>query len=256
AHADGIDGAVAVALAANWVVRRQETDATPEAMIPWIVSWMQPGNMRRQLEIAAETSLDDWAFDVANQLGCGDQITAVDTVPFCLWMVASQLDDFCEALFTAARVGGDIDTNCAIIGGLVALNVGDSGIPIQWKTSREPLFWMQQRTRKSSVIHALHVPPTELNQSRRTSFGSCNVLAQSQQRRRDDDPIDTLRTVVTAAALRFSSGPGDSPGLSCRTHRSSLPATGVAGVCTTAACATAARPVRVVRRKWSIDKIC
>jgi ADP-ribosylglycohydrolase len=56
-------------------------------------------------------------------------------------MAAAFLDDYCEAMWTAARVGGDIDTTCAIIGGIVALNVGSSGIPAEWKRNREPLGW-------------------------------------------------------------------------------------------------------------------
>lgn len=67
-------------------------------------------------------------------------------MPFCLWIVAAFLHDYCEALWTAARVGGDIDTTCAIIGGIVALNVGPAGIPTEWKMSREPLGWTRDRT--------------------------------------------------------------------------------------------------------------
>jgi ADP-ribosylglycohydrolase len=36
-------------------------------------------------------------------------------------------------------VGGDIDTNCAIIGGIVALGAGREGIPSAWLAAREPL---------------------------------------------------------------------------------------------------------------------
>jgi ADP-ribosylglycohydrolase len=78
---------------------------------------------------------------VAREVGCGDQITAMDTVPFCLWMAAAHLTNYEDALWTTARVGGDIDTNCAIVGGIVALAVGTDGIPLEWQGRREGLNW-------------------------------------------------------------------------------------------------------------------
>jgi hypothetical protein len=35
---------------------------------------------------------------------------------------------------------GDIDTNCAIVGGVVALVVGVDAIPAEWRERREPLL--------------------------------------------------------------------------------------------------------------------
>lgn len=48
---------------------------------------------------------------------------------FCLWMAAAKLDNYCDAMRTTALVGGDIDTTCAIVGSVVALGVGQRGIP-------------------------------------------------------------------------------------------------------------------------------
>jgi ADP-ribosylglycohydrolase len=49
------------------------------------------------------------------------------------------LKNYPEALWTAIRVHGDIDTNCAIIGGIVALSVGERGIPQEWQTNTESI---------------------------------------------------------------------------------------------------------------------
>src|ERR1700731_1709601 len=57
---------------------------------------------------------------VARELGNSCPITSAETVPFTLWCAARHLDDFEEAIWTAASVGGDIDTICAIVGGVVA----------------------------------------------------------------------------------------------------------------------------------------
>ena len=79
------------------------------------------------------------AFNAANELGDGSNITSADTVPFCLWVAAAHLDDYPEAIWTAIRVHGDIDTNCAIIGGIVAMSHGESGIPSKWRFHREKI---------------------------------------------------------------------------------------------------------------------
>jgi len=36
-------------------------------------------------------------------------------------------------------VGGDVDTNCAIVGGIVALSTGYKGIPKDWLSQIEKL---------------------------------------------------------------------------------------------------------------------
>lgn len=143
-HPEAQVGAIAVALAAAWAWRRESESA--EELIPWIVSKIDQSEVRRRLEWTESYPLDTWAFTIASQVGCGHEISAQDTVPFCIWMAAVFLDDYCEAMWTAARVGGDIDTTCAIIGGIVALSVGPAGIPCDWKQNREPLGWNSSRS--------------------------------------------------------------------------------------------------------------
>ncbi|PQO27855.1 ADP-ribosylglycohydrolase family protein [Blastopirellula marina] len=143
AHREAEVGAIAVALAAGWAWRRENEPA--EELIPWVISHLEASEVRRRLEIAADYPLDMWPFNVASQVGCGLEISSQDTVPYCLWMAAAFLDDYEEAMWTAARVGGDVDTTCAIIGGIVSLHVGPDGIPAQWKHAREPLGWSSVR---------------------------------------------------------------------------------------------------------------
>ncbi len=68
-------------------------------------------------------------------------MTAQDTVAFSLWMAAAHLDDYCEAILTTGRVGGDVDTTCAIVGSIVSLAVGSKAIPDEWLRRRESLRW-------------------------------------------------------------------------------------------------------------------
>ena len=54
-------------------------------------------------------------------------------------MAAHHLDHFVEALGTTIGVGGDCDTNAAIVGGIVALSAGRDNIPTEWLKAREPI---------------------------------------------------------------------------------------------------------------------
>jgi ADP-ribosylglycohydrolase len=42
-------------------------------------------------------------------------------------------------LWAAVSGLGDIDTNCAIVGGIVAMSAGADSIPADWIEAREPL---------------------------------------------------------------------------------------------------------------------
>lgn len=142
-HPEGIAGAIGVALAAWWAKERTNAvqNMAPHEMLPWIISKLPKSEVRSRLESAATHDLETWPFTVAAEIGNGSEITAQDTVPFCLWMAAAHMDDYSQAMWVAARVGGDIDTNCAIIGGIVSLSVGMKGIPQKWQNYRERLNW-------------------------------------------------------------------------------------------------------------------
>lgn len=141
AHAEGQAGAVAVALAAVWMTGLANGIDSANNMLNWVAQHLTGSQVREGVETAAGLPAETWAFDVAQQVGCGEQATAQDTVPFSLWMAATHRDDFCEAMWSTARVGGDSDTTCAIVGSLVVLNPRCSVIPQDWLTRREPLAW-------------------------------------------------------------------------------------------------------------------
>ncbi|MEU0725545.1 ADP-ribosylglycohydrolase family protein [Streptomyces sp. NPDC006140] len=78
------------------------------------------------------------AATVAAVLGCGRRTTAHDTVPFALWSAARSLGDYEQAFWTTAQAGGDVDTTCAIVGGVIAS--GKAGTPpAEWLERTEPL---------------------------------------------------------------------------------------------------------------------
>ena len=140
AHPDGIAGAISVAIASAWCAQRTATRSLDgREMLNAVIEYTPDGAMRRAIQETLDVPLDEWEYTAANLLGNGSRITTLDTVPFCLWCAAAHLESYSDALWAAMHVEGDIDTNCAIIGGIVACAVGQSGIPVDWLRSREGL---------------------------------------------------------------------------------------------------------------------
>jgi ADP-ribosylglycohydrolase len=137
-HPEGIEGAVAVAVASAWAWQRGQA-RPPLGMLETVLDHLSPSDLRVGCERALRLR-DEPSFDrVVGILGNGSKILARDTAPFCLWCAERHLDDYSAALWTAFSAGGDIDTNGAIVGGIVALAVGLDGIPREWRFMREPL---------------------------------------------------------------------------------------------------------------------
>ncbi len=143
AHPEGQAGAIAVAVAAAWASQWDQSGKKSKRveMFDAVLAFTPDSQVREGLAEASTYDLDEWHHDVANRLGNGSRVTAQDTVPFCVWVAMVNLDNFVEAMWLTAGVGGDIDTNCAIVGGIVAAAVSPDEIPQRWKKSREPLNW-------------------------------------------------------------------------------------------------------------------
>jgi ADP-ribosylglycohydrolase len=54
-------------------------------------------------------------------------------------MSANHLSRFVDALGKTICIGGDCDTNAAIVGGILALSAGRGAIPADWLKAREPI---------------------------------------------------------------------------------------------------------------------
>lgn len=93
------------------------------------------GRTHERIAEAARIGPEDHQ-QAASVLGTGGQLAAFDTVPFCLWVVANHGFDYELALWTTVAGLGDMDTTCAIVGGIVALA---AEIPPAWLDRREPL---------------------------------------------------------------------------------------------------------------------
>nr|WP_285740646.1 ADP-ribosylglycohydrolase family protein [Kitasatospora phosalacinea] len=147
AHPEGIAGAVAVALAAALAaLGRTEGGAPAGAELLHEVAARTPdGAVREGVRAAAELSPGTEPWRAADLLGNGQRVRAGDTVPFALWSAAHHLDSLTDALWTTAEGLGDVDTTCAITGGVVAARTGLSGVPAAWRERREELpRWVAQ----------------------------------------------------------------------------------------------------------------
>jgi ADP-ribosylglycohydrolase len=139
AHPEGQAGAIAVAVAAAWAWRaRNRPGPRPgREMIDLALEHTPKGETRAGLERASSLGFEISVERAVAMLGNGSRITAPDTVPFALWCAARHIDDYSEALWITVSAGGDNDTNCAIVGGIVVLANGMGSIPEGWRSARE-----------------------------------------------------------------------------------------------------------------------
>ena len=162
AHPEGLAGGVAAAVAGAYAWKHRNTRAdvaTKRGLFDAVLDHTPPGEVRKGIERASTFTFDLSAeptvrlldhgfttrpFDISIEpvvrlLGNGSHISCQDTVPFCVWVAAMHLDDYQTAIVQTIRAAGDIDTNCAIVGGIVALATGREGIPADWLADREEL---------------------------------------------------------------------------------------------------------------------
>ncbi|MEU4466409.1 ADP-ribosylglycohydrolase family protein [Streptomyces sp. NPDC024017] len=136
-HREGVVGAMAVAAAAAFAAA---PDGPPgaEALLDGVIDLVPKSAVGAGLRRARDMLDYGDPATVAAVLGCGRRTTAHDTVPFALWSAARSLGDYEQAFWTTAQVGGDVDTTCAIVGGVIA--AGKAGTPpAEWVERTEPL---------------------------------------------------------------------------------------------------------------------
>ncbi len=134
AHLEGQAGAMAVAAAA--ALAAQPAYPRGDELLNQVMEYTPSGETRAGIALALQIPAGSFQ-EAARRLGTGEQVSAQDTVPFCLWVAAHHMDDYETALWQAAGGLGDVDTTCAIVGGIVALSA--RRIPAEWMQRREAL---------------------------------------------------------------------------------------------------------------------
>lgn len=142
AHPEGVAGGIAVAVAAAYVWRHRGRGGDPavrRGLFNAVLAATPEGDTRFGIAHDSAVDLGLSVEPAARLLGNGSRVTCMDTVSFCVWVMARHLDDYPAAVHAVVRAGGDVDTTGAIVGGVVALAVGEAGIPRDWLASRENL---------------------------------------------------------------------------------------------------------------------
>ncbi|KUO12518.1 ADP-ribosylglycohydrolase family protein [Streptomyces sp. DSM 15324] len=132
-HREAVVGAMAVAAAAA-LVGAPGGPPGPGTLLDGVIALVPKSAVGAGLRRARDMLDYNDAGTVAAVLGCGRRTSAHDTVPFALWSAARALGDYETAFWTTAQVGGDVDTTCAIVGGVLA--AGKTGMP--------PAAWAEQ----------------------------------------------------------------------------------------------------------------
>ncbi|MGW8377290.1 ADP-ribosylglycohydrolase family protein [Streptomyces sp. ODS28] len=138
-HREAVAGTRAVAAAAAVLAGHDEPSAPDGPELLGRVLELVPRSAV-QAGIRRARDMLDYADvgTVAAVLGCGRRTSAHDTVPFSLWAAARHPGDFAAAFWDTAQAGGDVDTTCAIVGGIVAS--GPAGAPPEeWARHTEHL---------------------------------------------------------------------------------------------------------------------
>ena len=129
---------MAVAAATSTAHHNQPASEAAQAIWDSVITYTPESRVRMGLQ-RARSLFDANPRTVANEVGNGAEISAQDTVPFCIWSACSAIDNYREAILQTIEVGGDVDTNCAIVGGIVSAFGGTQSIPQDWLQAREPL---------------------------------------------------------------------------------------------------------------------
>ncbi len=149
-HPEAVAGAVAVAVAASRAASGRSRSVGGAELLDTVLEHTPPGQVRDGVAEARALLEEPHVELAAHRLGNGRRVSAVDTVPFTLWCAARNLTDYRAALLATASAGGDVDTTCAIVGGIVAARVGTEGIPPAWREHTEPLpAWLDAPARES-----------------------------------------------------------------------------------------------------------
>ena len=139
-HPEAVTAAVAVALAAALATRSRGGPAPSRPdFLRAVAERLPDSDVRSGVRIAARMPDRTSVVHAAEVLGSGYRMSGPDTVPYALWCAAGHLDDLHEGLWVTVAGRGDIDTTCAVAGGVIAARTGVAALPRAWHEAREPL---------------------------------------------------------------------------------------------------------------------
>jgi ADP-ribosylglycohydrolase len=135
-HPEAVAGAIAVAAAAAHAASGPQP---PGPFIDRVLEHVPSGKVHDGIAEARRMLTVTDPETAAYFLGNGREVAARDTVPFTIWAAARHLTDFERAIWATTAGGGDIDTTCAIVGGITAAGLSPGHLPDTWRQATEPL---------------------------------------------------------------------------------------------------------------------
>lgn len=140
-HDEAIAGAIAVAVAVARAceLRDSKVVLNQSEFLDLVLPHVPESEVRSRILKGRDMPADATVQFAVSVLGNGVKVSAQDTVPFALWCAGKKLSNFEDAMWLTVSGLGDRDTNCAIVGGIVASFTGTEAIPGDWLTAREPL---------------------------------------------------------------------------------------------------------------------
>eukprot|EP01106_Pelomyxa_sp_JSP_P003786 TRINITY_DN1574_c0_g1_i2.p1 TRINITY_DN1574_c0_g1~~TRINITY_DN1574_c0_g1_i2.p1 ORF type:complete len:230 (-),score=70.23 TRINITY_DN1574_c0_g1_i2:65-694(-) len=139
-------GAAAIALTAAHVTAKASRGEplSGDEMVAFVVAHTPDSDTKRAIATALGVPRQQHLVArAAEVLGNGSKTTCVDTVPFVIWCAATAVGpprvSFNDAMWMTLSAGGDRDTNCAMVGGVIAAVCSDAELR-EWMPLREPLM--------------------------------------------------------------------------------------------------------------------
>ena len=129
-HPEGIDGAVAQAVAITALLRAASDDS-PADLTSIVLSHVKSPVFRSKLMFIAHHIGERGLNGMADVLGAG--IAAHTSVPTALACFLANQDSFSDSVKAAISLGGDTDTIAAMTGALAGAHNGLSAIPQNWQ---------------------------------------------------------------------------------------------------------------------------
>lgn len=138
-HSEGIAGSIAMSLLGYYLStfgsRAHDKELysfvikglTPQKVYDFVLSYLPSGKVYDGIVKASELSFDVPLMKVIEILGNGTHVTCQDTVPLCIYLTIKGLFTYKlesyyeESIIETCKCFGDVDTNCAMVGGLVAI---------------------------------------------------------------------------------------------------------------------------------------
>lgn len=144
-HEEGLAGAIAIA-GLSYLVTKQFINPNMEMSVPKmyerLLSMCPDSQVKKGIEKAKVMPIDTPIGKVIEVLGNGTHVTCQDTVPLCVYLSLKHLGStkveemYEKAIIETSMAFGDVDTNCAIVGGIVGIV---SPPPTKWKQFCQPM---------------------------------------------------------------------------------------------------------------------